>query len=183
MNTARQSWTINTELGPGIHLPRTSVVDELINAVESSRVVVVQGVAGSGKSAAVKILLETETRGSFVWIQGSRVQSPAYPPIPTSIGISLTLEQLKSELSLLPRKLLLIDGAERLFELSHLEVFRQFLQQLRDDSSWTIVITCRESSTQELTSTSSGNGVLQRVLSKFPFVPASWLGLRDRCLI
>ena len=144
--------TINTELGPGIHLPRTSVVDELINAVESSRVVVVQGVAGSGKSAAVKMLLERLKPAVLSF--GFKAQEFNHPHIHqflTSIGISLTLEQLKSELSLLPRKLLLIDGAERLFELSHLEVFRQFLQQLRDDSSWTVVITCRESSAQELT--------------------------------
>jgi hypothetical protein len=144
--------TINTELGPGIHLPRTSVVDELINAVESSRVVVVQGVPGSGKSAAVKMLLERLKPAVLSF--GFKAQEFNHPHIHqflTSIGISLTLEQLKSELSLLPRKLLLIDGAERLFELSHLEAFRQFLQQLRDDSSWTVVITCRESSAQELT--------------------------------
>ena len=144
--------TINTELGPGIHLPRTSVVDELINVVEASRVVIVQGAPGSGKSAAVKMLLERLAPAVLSF--GFKAQEFNHPHIHqflTSIGISLTLEQLKSELSLLPRKLLLIDGAERLFELSHLEAFRQFLQQLRDDSSWTVLITCRESSAQELT--------------------------------
>jgi len=144
--------TINTEIAPGIHLPRTNVVDELINAVESSRIVVVQGGPGSGKSAAVKMLLKRLEPAILSF--GFKAQEFNHPHIHqflTSLGISLTLEQLKSELSLLPRKLLLIDGAERLFELSHLEAFRQFLQQLRDDASWTVVITCRESSAQQLT--------------------------------
>ena len=168
--------TINTELGPGIHLPRTSVVDELINAVESSRVVVVQGVAGSGKSAAVKMLLEKLKPEVLSF--GFKAQEFNHPHIHqflTSIGISLTLEQLKSELSLLPRKLLLIDGAERLFELSHLEVFRQFLQQLRDDSSWTIVITCRESSTQELTEHLLGQWGAPASVVQVPFLSSSEL--------
>jgi hypothetical protein len=168
--------TINTELAPGIHLPRTSVVDELVNAVESSRVVVVRGAPGSGKSAAVKILLERLKPAVLSF--GFKAQEFNHPHIHqflTSIGISLTFEQLKSELSLLPRKLLFIDGAERLFELSHLEAFRQFLEQLKDDSSWTVVITCRESSAQELTEHLLGQWGAPSTVVQVPLLSSSEL--------
>jgi hypothetical protein len=67
-----------------------------------------------------------------------------------SIGMGLSAAELRCEFALLPRKLLLVDGAERLFELSHHEAFRHLLQQLSGDMSWTVVITCRDYSAQML---------------------------------
>ncbi|MEX0805792.1 MAG: hypothetical protein WD688_21105 [Candidatus Binatia bacterium] len=143
--------TISTELAPGLHLPRTGAVDELINAVESSGVVIVRGAAGWGKSAVVKMLL-TKLEPAIISF-GFKAQEFNHAHVHqflTSIGIGLTVEQLKAEFSLLPRKLLLIDGAEKLFELNSLDAFRQLIRQLSDDPSWTIVITCRESAAEEL---------------------------------
>jgi len=143
--------TISTELAPGLHLPRTEPVDELIDAVESSGVVIMRGAAGSGKSAVVKMMLQKLEPAILSF--GFKAQEFNHTHVHqflTSMGISLTVEQLKAEFSLLPRKLLLIDGAEKLFELKSLDAFRQLLQQLSDDASWTVVITCRESSAEDL---------------------------------
>lgn len=143
--------TINTELAPGIRLSRTAVLDMLANAVELSRVVVVQGAAGSGKSAMVKMLLEALPNGIAPFaFKAQEFNHPHIHQFLTSMGIGLTVEQLRCEFPLLPRKVLLVDGAERLFELSSLETFRHLLQQLSGDDSWTVVITCRESSAQDL---------------------------------
>ena len=142
---------INTEIGPGIRLPRTAALDVLANAVESSRVVVVQGAPGSGKSAIVKMLLEALPNGIVPFAY--KAQEFNYPHLHqflTSIGVALSVSQLQCEFALLPRKLLLVDGAERLFELSNHEAFRHLLDQLSGDESWTVVITCRESSAQLL---------------------------------
>jgi hypothetical protein len=143
--------TISTELAPGLNLPRTSAIDELISAVESSSVVIVQGTPGSGKSAVVKMLLQRLE--PIVVSFGFKAQEFNHAHVDqflTSMGIGLTVKQLKAEFSLLPRKLLLIDGAEKLFELTTLDAFRQLLRELSDDPSWTVVITCRESSAEEL---------------------------------
>lgn len=142
---------INTELAPGIRLPRTTALDVLADAVESSRVVVVQGPPGSGKSAIVKMLLEAFPDAIVPF--AFKAQEFNYPHLRqflTSIGVALSVAQIRSEFALLPRKLLLVDGAERLFEMSNHEAFRHLIQQLNDDESWTIVITCRESSAQLL---------------------------------
>lgn len=142
---------IRTELAPGIRLPRTPSLDVLADAVETSRVVVVQGASGSGKSAIVKMLLEALPNGIVPF--AFKAQEFNYPHLHqflTSIGVGLSVAQLQYEFALLPRKLLLVDGAERLFELGNHEAFRHLLDQLRDDESWTVVITCRESSAQLL---------------------------------
>jgi len=143
--------TINTELAPGIRLSRTATLDVLANAIELARVVVVQGPPGSGKSAMVKLLLEALPNGitSFAF-KAQEFNEPHIHRFLTSMGIGLTVAQLRCEFALLPRKVLLVDGAERLFELNNHEAFRHLLQQLSGDKSWTVIITCRESSAQAL---------------------------------
>jgi len=142
---------INTELAPGIRLPRTNALDVLADAVESSPVVVVQGAPGSGKSAIVKMLLEALPNGIMPFaFKAQEFNHPHLHQFLTSIGFRLSVAQLRCELALLPRKLLLVDGAERLFELSSHEAFRHLLQDLSGDESWTVVITCREAAAQSL---------------------------------
>ena len=143
--------TINTELAPGIRLPRTAALDLLASVVESSRVVVVQGPPGSGKSATAKMLFEVLPNGIAPFaFKAQEFNHPHIHQFLTNIGIGLTVAQLKCEFALLPRKVLLVDGAERLFELSSYEAFRQLLRELHGDDSWTVIITCRESSAQLL---------------------------------
>lgn len=143
--------TIQTELAPGLRLSRNVLLDVLVDTIESSRVVIVQGAPGAGKSAAVKMLLDALPAEIIPFaFKAQEFNHPHLHQFLTSIGVGLSVAQLRSEFALLPRKVLLVDGAERLFELSSLEAFRQLLQQLSDDASWTIVITCRESSAQML---------------------------------
>jgi hypothetical protein len=142
---------INTELAPGIRLPRTEALDVLADAIESSRIALVQGPAGSGKSAIVKMLLDTLAQGVLPFVfKAQEFNFPHLHQFMTSIGIRLSVDELRCEFALLPKKLLLVDGAERLFEINHHEAFRQMLQQLRNDKSWTVVITCRDYSAQML---------------------------------
>lgn len=143
--------TIQTELAPRLRLSRNTLLDVLVDTIESSRVVIVQGAPGAGKSASVKMLLDALPAEIVPFaFKAQEFNHPHLHQFLTSIGIGLSVAQLRSEFALLPRKVLLIDGAERLFELSSLEAFRQLLQQLSGDASWTIVITCRESSAQLL---------------------------------
>jgi hypothetical protein len=169
--------TVRTELAPGLHLPRTGLIDDLIEAVESSSVVIVQGAPGSGKSAVVKMLLENVELAILSF--GFKAQEFNHTHVHqflTSMGIGLTMEQLKGEFSLLPRKLLLIDGAEKLFELKSLDAFRQVLRQLSDDASWTVVITCRESSAEELREHLIGQWGVESIMFQIPPLSSTELG-------
>jgi hypothetical protein len=142
---------IRTELAPGIQLPRTAAMDILADAIELSRVVLVQGAPGSGKSAIVKMFIDTLPNGIVPFVfKAQEFNHPHLHQFMTSIGIELSVAQFRCEFALLPRKLLVVDGAERLFELSYHEAFRHFIQQLSDDESWTVVITCRDHSAQML---------------------------------
>src|SRR5207245_323474 len=81
---------ISTELAPGVRLPRTAAVDVLANAVESAKVVVVQGAPGSGKSAIVKILLETLRNGITPFaFKAQEFNHPHIHQFLTSMGVAL----------------------------------------------------------------------------------------------
>ena len=142
---------INTELAPGIRLSRSIVLDILAEAIEASRVVVVQGAPGSGKSAIVKMLIEALPNGIIPFaFEAQEFNHTHLHQFLTSIGVRLSMSQLRCEFSQLPRKLLLVDGAERLFEISSHEAFRHLISDMSSDESWTVIITCREASAQSL---------------------------------
>jgi hypothetical protein len=142
---------IQTNLVSNLHFPRSALLDTLIDAIESSKIIIIEGLPGAGKSAMVKMLCDALPAEITPFaFKAQEFNHPHLHQFLTTIGIGLTLKQLQDEFALLPRKVLLIDSAERLFELSNLDAFSQLIQQLRTDTSWTIVITCRNASAQML---------------------------------
>ena len=141
--------TISASFVPGFSLSRQEVVDVLVEAIESSGVVMVQGAPGSGKSAAIKLMTEAyaDRLTTFVF-KAQEFNSPHLHQFLQSIGVPLTFEQVRAELSLLPRKLLVLDGAERLLELANYDALRQLLSELAKDPSWTVLVTCREAAAE-----------------------------------
>jgi Cdc6-like AAA superfamily ATPase len=126
-------------------------MDALTDAVERSRIVIVEGAPGSGKSAIVKMFFEALPKSIVPFAFKAQEFNHAHiHEFLTSMGIELGVNQLRSQFALFSRKVLLVDGAERLFELSRLDAFRHLLQELSGDNSWTVVITCREASAQDL---------------------------------
>jgi hypothetical protein len=137
--------TVRSTVGNEIQLPRTSVLAEVLEAVEDARIVLVAGAAGSGKSAvattAVQIL------GAEQYVFAFRAEEFTYP----TLDAALTAAQIPAraaELSALtaaqPRKILLVESVERLLEASTRDAFTDLLKLVKDDQTWRLILTCRD---------------------------------------
>ena len=60
-----------------------------------------------------------------------------------SMGVQDNLSVLSARFAMLPRKLLLVDSVERLFELRSSDAFAQLLDEVARDPGWRVILACR----------------------------------------
>lgn len=142
---------IRTTIGDGLHLPRTKVLTQVLEQMERSRVLLVAGSAGSGKSAIVKEAAELLAHGHFV--SAFRAEELAQPHLDTTLttmGVALSAEELSGVLAGQSRKILIVESVERLLEASSRDAFTDLLRLLQKDPTWRLLLTCRDYSIQML---------------------------------
>lgn len=136
---------IRTTIGEGVHISRAVVVQHLLEQLEDSRVLLVAGPAGSGKSAVAKDAADFLSRDHYVF--AFRAKELAYAHLDetlSAVHIDIPSTRLESLLGAHPRKVLLIEGVERLLEASTRDAFSDVLSMVRDDPSWRVILTCRD---------------------------------------
>jgi hypothetical protein len=119
-------------------------VPQLCQSIEDHQIAFLVGEAGSGKSAVAKDAFSLVTQRSLGF--AFRAESLAGNHINDVLRrFGLTLEGLRSQTALQGRKLLWIDGLERLLEKpSALRLaFLDLLRGLKVDPTWRFLITCR----------------------------------------
>ncbi|MDP9192257.1 MAG: ATP-binding protein [Acidobacteriota bacterium] len=142
---------IRTMIGDDVHLPRTKILTQLLDQMERSRVLLVAGAAGSGKSAVVKEAAELLARDHFVFaFRAEELAQPHFDTTLTAIGVALSAEELSGVLAGQPRKILIIESVERLLEASSREAFTDLLRFVQKDPTWRLILTCRDYSIQLL---------------------------------
>ncbi|HJW93458.1 MAG TPA: ATP-binding protein [Thermoanaerobaculia bacterium] len=142
---------IRTTIGDELHLPRTKVLTQLIEQMERSRVLLVAGAAGSGKSAVVKEAAEVLARDHFVFaFRAEELAQPHFDTTLTTIGVMLSAEELSGVLAGQARKVLIIESVERLLETTFRDAFTDLLRFARKDPTWRLILTCRDYSIELL---------------------------------
>jgi hypothetical protein len=136
---------IHVTIGEGFHLTRENVADRLLETVEESRVVIVTGPSGSGKSAVA--------RGAFEQLEADhiafafRAEEFATAHLDETLQkaqLSLNAARLSSLLSGQGRKVLLVESVERLLEAPVRDAFSDLLNLVWRDESWRLILTCRD---------------------------------------
>jgi gluconate kinase len=136
---------IRTIIGVDCHLPRDEVETRLLTTLAQHRIVVVAGPAGSGKSAVAKSVVQGLADGCLTL--AFRAEEFAHPHLDRALldsQIPLNTVQLTAILAGQGRKLLLIESVERLLEASVRDAFSDLLHLIQGDSSWSVVLTCRD---------------------------------------
>ena len=139
---------IRSTIGNELHLPRAGLVQNLLGCIESTRVVLVSGAAGVGKSAVAKDAVAVLAGDHFVF--GFRAEEFAQPHLDATLHngqIPANAATLQAILAGQHLKILLIESVERLLEKSTREAFSDLLQIAAGDRSLRIVLTCRDYST------------------------------------
>lgn len=139
---------IRSTIGSDLHLRRDRLVQQVIEKLESTQVVLISGAAGSGKSVIAKDVIAILAADHFAF--SFRAESFAHPHIDTTLQsnqIPVNAATLEAILAGQNRKVLLIESVERLFEKSIRDAFSDLLTLVARDKSWRLILTCRDYST------------------------------------
>lgn len=136
---------IRSTIGDGYAIERFTQVQSLAAKLAQHQIVIVSGIAGSGKSAlARELLAQLEDRYPVLSFQAVEFATAHVDETLANAQTSLNLQRLLALLAGHDRKVALVDGVERLLERSVRDGFSQLLQLARKDPSTQIVLTVRD---------------------------------------
>jgi energy-coupling factor transporter ATP-binding protein EcfA2 len=139
---------IHSTIGSDLHLQRAGLVQQVIDELESSQVVLISGHAGSGKSTVAKDVISILSTDYFAFsFRAEEFAQPHFDATLQNSQIPANATTLEAILASQDRKLLLIESVERLLEKSTRDAFTDLLTLAEKDKTLRIILTCRDYST------------------------------------
>ena len=139
---------IRSTIGNEFHLPRAGLVQELLQRLESTQVVLASGPAGVGKSAVVRDAITVLRNDYFAFcFRAEEFAQPHLDTVLQNAQISANTAALKAILATQDRKVLVIESVERLLEKSTRDAFSDLIGLAAKDVTVRIMLTCRDYST------------------------------------
>lgn len=136
---------IRSMIGTELHLGRESLVQEVIEELETAQIVLISGSAGSGKSGVAKRALGILGGDHFTFaFRAKEFAKPHFDDTLHQSQIPANAAMLKAVLAAQGRKVLLIESVERLLEASTRDAFTDLVTLVRNDRSWQVILTCRD---------------------------------------
>jgi hypothetical protein len=135
---------IRSTIGSDLHLGRGRLVQQVIEQLESTQVVLISGAAGSGKSVIAKEAIGILATDHFAFsFRAEEFAHPHFDETLQSNQIPANAATLGAILASQDRKILLVESVERLLEKSTRDAFTDLLTLVARDKSWRLVLTCR----------------------------------------
>jgi hypothetical protein len=139
---------IRSTIGSDLHLGRGRLVQQVIEQLESTQVVLISGAAGNGKSVIAKDAIGILATDHFAFsFRAEEFAHPHFDETLQSNQIPTNAAMLGAILAGQDRKVLLVESVERLLEKSTRDAFTDLLTLVARDKSWRLVLTCRDYST------------------------------------
>jgi len=139
---------VRSTIGKGPHLERVGLVQQVIEQLESTQVVLISGPAGSGKSVIAKDVISILSRDHFTFsFRAEEFACAHLDEALRSSQIPANGKKLQAILASQARKVLLVESVERLLEKSTRDAFTDLLALVARDKSWRLLLTCRDYST------------------------------------
>lgn len=136
---------IRSTIGNNLHLVRASLIQEVIEQLDSTQVVLLTGAAGNGKSGVAKDAIAILSSDHFAF--AFRAEEFACPHFDSTLQrnqIQTSGAKLNAILAGQGRKIMLIESVERLLEAGTRDAFTDLLTLVAKDRSWQLILTCRD---------------------------------------
>ncbi len=152
--------SIRSTIGDGYTIERSRHVQSVVEKLAEHRLVIVSGPAGSGKSAlAREVVAQLQARYPVLCFQAVEFATAHVDETLANAQTSLNFQRLLALLAGHDRKIVLVDGVERLLERAVRDGFFQLLQLAEKDPSTWILLTVREYSLETVRSSLIPAGV------------------------
>lgn len=136
---------IRTSIGQNLHLKRQELTERLAEAFVNEQFTLVTGQAGVGKSAAALVALQEILNGAPLFVfQATEFARDNLDHALADLRVTETLSRISALFALHPRKFMLIESVERLLESTQRDAFFMLLARLSEDTTWRVVLTCRQ---------------------------------------
>ncbi|KYF88440.1 AAA family ATPase [Sorangium cellulosum] len=140
---------IRSTVGAGLHLARAGIVQQVIQEVAASQIVLVSGAAGSGKSSVAKDVAKSFAADHFVFaFRAEEFATPHFDETLSRSQVPASAALLSAILASQGRKVMFVESVERLLEASTRDAFNDLLTLVTKDPTWRVVLTCRDYSTE-----------------------------------
>ncbi|WP_434047590.1 MULTISPECIES: nSTAND1 domain-containing NTPase [Sorangium] len=140
---------IRATIGAGLHLPRAGIVQQVLQEVAVSQIVLVSGAAGSGKSSVAKDVAQSFAADHFVFaFRAEEFATPHFDDTLSRSQVPASAALLGAILASQGRKVMFVESVERLLEASTRDAFTDLLTLVAKDPTWRVVLTCRDYSTE-----------------------------------
>lgn len=144
--------SLSETIGGKVHLEREQLTSQILEAISTQKIVVIQAPAGAGKSSAAKKLISKLSDRYFCFaFRAEQLATPHLNETLSNCQVNLTGERLGALLCAQSEKIVLIDSAERLLEKSVRDGFADLLKLIARDDSWRVIVTCRSYSVEQVT--------------------------------
>jgi hypothetical protein len=136
----------------GFHFERNLISETIINSINAFDFTVITGIAGAGKSAMVKDILDTDYNDASVFVfRADQFNLPHLGNVFTALGVNENLKDIFSCLSLISNKILFIDSFEKLLEGDPENAFKQFISSYKEIGNLKVIFASRKYAVQLLT--------------------------------
>jgi len=168
---------IPDKIGNIVFLPRPAELEAIETVFEKSKVAVLLGASGCGKTVIAKSWAEKEfSLSQVIWWKASSFDVPDFSSFQCHLGLSYPLRDVLAAVST-PRAYVVIDGLDRIFSKSAFQNLSVLIHALRlniEASPWRLLIPCQleewDRVQMQLARTNVVTAQWERIQIKEPFV-------------
>ncbi|WP_123205908.1 nSTAND3 domain-containing NTPase [Pedobacter jejuensis] len=152
INTDRILRRVRENIGE-VELDRKNLYDEVSKLIKSSKLVIISGKPGSGKSAiAKKVIIDLRGKYRLIALQGEQLDKPSIEDIFALSPFLLNdpLQTLLDSPAFSGNKIVFIDSIEKILETENADTILDFFDLLKMRSDISLVLTCRSYAIEQL---------------------------------
>jgi hypothetical protein len=129
----------------GVHIKRSELFSQLLEASETSKFVFIVGGRGSGKSSLVKeFSVFMKDRAPVFCLRAEDLDHAHLDNVFSSMRLESSIRDIEAGFALMPKRYLLLESIEKLLELQNTSAFSDLLQFLNTHLGWTVIATGRD---------------------------------------